>query len=83
MLLSRKHEIADLGRYLMLFLAALVWADPSLGEEPVKKSKGLAAGDTAPLFELAGSDGATHRLEDHLGKRPVVIAWYPKAFTGG
>ncbi len=70
-------------RCLILFLAVLAWVDPSLGEEPMKKSKRLVVGDTAPLFELAGSDGATHRLEDHLGKRPVVIAWYPKAFTGG
>jgi peroxiredoxin Q/BCP len=43
----------------------------------------LKAGDPAPAFDLKGSDGKTHRLADSLGKRAVVIAWFPKAFTGG
>lgn len=42
-----------------------------------------ASGATAPPFELTGSDGVTHRLSDHEGKRVVVLAWFPKAFTGG
>ena len=44
---------------------------------------GPAAGTVAPPFELAGSDGSVHRLADHAGKRAVVLAWFPKAFTGG
>ena len=40
-------------------------------------------GDAAPAFELPGSDGKTHKLADYVGKQAVVIAWYPKAFTGG
>ena len=43
----------------------------------------LKAGDPAPPFNLPGSDGTPHRLADHLGKRVVVLAWFPKAFTGG
>ena len=43
----------------------------------------LKAGDAAPAFELRGSDGKVHRLEDQLGKRAVVLAWFPKAFTAG
>jgi peroxiredoxin len=42
----------------------------------------LKAGDLAPDFSLVGSDGRTYRLKDLAG-RPVVIAWFPKAFTGG
>jgi hypothetical protein len=42
----------------------------------------LKVGDFAPAFELAGSDGSTHRLGDYQGKA-VVLAWFPKAFTGG
>lgn len=42
----------------------------------------LGPGDAAPLFELPGSDGNTHRLSDYRG-RTVVLAWFPKAFTGG
>jgi len=43
---------------------------------------GLKPGDPAPDFSLVGSDGRTYRLKD-LSGRPVVLAWFPKAFTGG
>jgi len=43
----------------------------------------LKAGDVAPDFELPGSDGKTYKLADFKGKQAVVIAWFPKAFTGG
>jgi len=42
----------------------------------------LAVGDPAPAFELPGSDGRTYNL-DALAGRTVVLAWFPKAFTGG
>jgi rhodanese-related sulfurtransferase len=40
-------------------------------------------GDPAPRFELPGSDGRVHRLADYLGLQPIVLTWFPKAFTGG
>lgn len=43
----------------------------------------LKVGDEAPAFNLPGSDGRTHTLAEHKGKRAVVLAWFPKAFTGG
>jgi peroxiredoxin Q/BCP len=43
----------------------------------------LKPGDPAPAFALQGSDGRTYRLEDFRGKQAVVLAWFPKAFTGG
>jgi len=42
----------------------------------------LTTGSPAPAFELPGSDGNTYKLADLKGK-VVVLAWYPKAFTGG
>jgi len=42
----------------------------------------LKAGDAAPPFSLQGSDGKTHDLVGLKGKT-VVLAWFPKAFTGG
>jgi thioredoxin-dependent peroxiredoxin len=40
-------------------------------------------GDKAPEFTLQGSDGQTYSLSQFAGKKAVVIAWFPKAFTGG
>jgi peroxiredoxin len=42
----------------------------------------LKPGDPAPVFALQGSDGKTHDLAALKGKT-VVVAWFPKAFTGG
>ncbi len=43
----------------------------------------LKVGDKAPDFTLKASDGKTYSLSDFKGKKGVVIAWFPKAFTGG
>lgn len=43
----------------------------------------LQVGDVAPAFTLQASDGHTYKLSDFAGKRPVVLAWFPKAFTRG
>ena len=43
----------------------------------------LRRGDAAPDFVLPASDGMTYRLSDFRGRKAVVIAWFPKAFTGG
>jgi peroxiredoxin Q/BCP len=42
----------------------------------------LKVGDKAPDFSLPGSVGKTYKLAD-LKDKVVVIAWFPKAFTGG
>jgi peroxiredoxin Q/BCP len=43
----------------------------------------LKVGDTAPDFSQQASDGKTYKLSDFRGKRAVVVAWFPKAFTTG
>ena len=43
----------------------------------------VAVGDKMPSFQLVGSDGVTYDSEKLLGKTAYVIAWFPKAFTGG
>jgi hypothetical protein len=48
-----------------------------------KTSIELHVGDPAPDFSLIGSDGRTYRLSELDGASAVVVAWFPKAFTGG
>ncbi len=43
----------------------------------------LEEGDRAPDFSLPGSDGNTYSLSQFAGEKPVVIAFFPKAFTSG
>src|SRR5512147_2994024 len=47
------------------------------------QSTELKVGDTAPDFNLQASDGKTYKLSDYKGKKAVVVAWFPKAFTQG
>lgn len=42
----------------------------------------LQVGDKAPDFILRTADGGEVKLSDYRG-RPVVLAFYPLAFTGG
>lgn len=56
---------------LALFLAA---------EEPAPK---LKVGQAAPAFSLAATNGRTIHLSEFKGKKKVVLAFFPKAFTGG
>jgi peroxiredoxin Q/BCP len=63
---------------MLLGLAGLALAGAG-GDE----AAALVPGAPAPDFSLPGSDGKTHSLAEHRGERAVVIAWFPKAFTGG
>ena len=47
------------------------------------KTETLKVGDVAPDFELKGSDGKTYKLSQFKDKSAVIVAWYPKASTGG
>ena len=46
-------------------------------------AQGLRVGDLAPDFSLSASDGKTYTLSQFKGQQAVVIAFFPKAFTGG
>src|SRR5688572_12465869 len=54
-----------------------------LGAATVVTAAELKVGDPAPDFKLQASDGKTYRLSDFKGKKAVVVAWFPKAFTSG
>lgn len=42
-----------------------------------------AVGGVAPDFTVTDVDGARHTLSAMVEQGPVVLAFYPKAFTGG
>ena len=65
-----------LSRVLLPLLVAVV----ALGSQ---FAAALEVGDKAPDFSLQGSDGETYTLSQFAGDKPVVIAFFPKAFTGG
>ena len=41
------------------------------------------AGDSAPLISGQDQDGKDFNLADHIGKKVVLLYFYPKDFTGG
>lgn len=70
--------MSRIGLALMVVFALTAGIQASEGE-----ATGPAIGDKAPAFSLQGTDGKTYTLDNNLGKRPIVIAWFPKAFTSG
>jgi hypothetical protein len=75
--LAKMRKISIMGLAAAVMVVGLSAATPSQ-MPPVE----LKVGDMAPEFDLVGSDGKHHKLSDYRG-RAVVLAWFPKAFTGG
>jgi thioredoxin-dependent peroxiredoxin len=69
----------------LLGIATLVlgFATVAFAQAPGASAVELKVGDKAPNFKLQGSDGKTHSLADFAGKKAVVVAWFPAAFTKG
>lgn len=42
-----------------------------------------AVGDIAPDFEVNDTEGETHTLSEMVTRGPVILAFFPKAFTPG
>jgi peroxiredoxin Q/BCP len=64
----------------VLSIAAMTRAQTTMpSTAPVE----LKVGDKAPNFKLQASDGKTYSLADFAGKKAVVLAWFPAAFTSG
>ena len=67
-------------RNAMILAAVLLMATGTNAQTPAPE---LKVGDQAPDFSLQASDGKTYKLSDYRGKKAVVVAWFPKAFTSG
>lgn len=65
-----------------LLIVALLIPTTS-AENEVEKTKELTVGMVAPEFKLKDETGKERSISEYLGKKNVVLAFYPKDFTGG
>ena len=73
--------------YLLLFTAGAAFAPVAACNsgttDPESPSNSLSEGDTAPDFQATGDDGRLWKSADHVGRKYVVVFFYPAAFTSG
>jgi peroxiredoxin Q/BCP len=60
----------------LCLLAGGLWGAKQAAEEPKK-------GDKAPVFESTDDQGKVWKSTDHVGKKILVIYFYPADLTGG
>lgn len=64
----------------LCFATSIAIADPKIDEE---KKIDLKIGDVAPVFESRDDQDKTWTSTDHVGKKIVVLYFYPADFTSG
>ena len=79
-LMTQGIDTPQLGLVLGLMTGLLLASSQAQESKSAEVPK---VGDMAPDWEMVGSDGKTYKLSDYKGKQAVVVAWYPKAMTGG
>ena len=78
---------ASLGLFALGLVALAAGGQLDAGE---KKDKGkkvsastLKVGDKAPAFEAVDDQGKPWKSQEHVGKKVVVLYFFPAALTGG
>jgi peroxiredoxin len=66
----------------LTFLTLALAAAPLFAQQPQQHTH-LKVGDTAPDFTLPDTTNHPVKLSDFRGKKNVVLAFFPAAFTGG
>ncbi len=61
-------------------LAFLASASSGAAEPSAKRPE---PGAVAPEFSASATNGKTVKLSEYKGKKTVVLAFFPKVFTGG
>lgn len=78
---SRSLLAAGVGTVALMALAV---ASPTAAQDKKGKAVGtLKAGDKAPTFASVDDQGKPFKSTDVVGKKPVVLFFYPAALTGG
>jgi cytochrome oxidase Cu insertion factor (SCO1/SenC/PrrC family) len=67
-------------RLSIAFVLAVLLLAVAHGQQAAPK---LEVGMLAPEFSVPDHNGNVVNLKDFLGKKAVLLAFYPKAFTGG
>jgi peroxiredoxin len=70
-------------KILGLSVLSTALAASLLAQAPPPPKTHLKVGDMAPDFELNSTTGKKIKLSDFRGKKNVVVAFFPAAFTGG
>ena len=68
---------------LTVILTTVILIAAASGEKAVTTPDPLKVGMIAPDFTLKDEEGVERSLSDYIGKKSVVLAFYPKDFTGG
>jgi len=70
-------------RSALLLICSAAVTTSGWAQAPLPTSTTLKVGDTAPDFMLPSTAGKPVKLSDYKGKKNVVLAFFPAAFTGG
>jgi peroxiredoxin len=65
------------------FLLMSLAATALFAQQPPAQHTHLKVGDQAPDFTLTDNNNKPVKLSDFKGKKAVVLAFFPAAFTGG
>ena len=68
---------------LAVILTTVILIAAASGEKAVTTPNTLKVGMIAPDFTLKDEEGVERSLSDYMGQKSVVLAFYPKDFTGG
>ncbi len=71
---------------LLLLPLAVALASTLVAQQPAPPKTNLKVGETAPDFTFnarSNTSGKDIKLSDYRGKKNVVVAFFPAAFTGG
>jgi peroxiredoxin len=67
---------------LLTCITLALAAAPLFAQQPQQHTQ-LKVGDAAPDFTLPDNNNHPVKLSDFRGKKNVVLAFFPAAFTGG
>ena len=71
--------VMKLALALLLSCAILAVSDSNAADP----KDGVKVGDKAPVFESTDEQGKPWKSTDHVGKKIIVVYFYPADFTGG